>query len=459
MESIPKKNTPILIVDDDAGLLNSIRAMLVSSGMPEPALVSDARRALPLIREYPFQLVLIDLIMPHIKGMELLKDIKKEFPSIECVVITAVDDVSSAVQAMKFGAYDYLVKPLKKDRLIITINNALEKYSIRHSVDVLERSPKFSDIVNLEAFKDMVAGDELMALVFCQAETFASSEYNLLLTGETGTGKELLAGIVHRLSHRSNGPFIALNMGAFSKALLEDELFGHAKGAFTGATYARKGFFEEAMGGTLFLDEISEMDQDLQGKLLRVIQERELYRLGSTDKRGLDVRIITATNKDLREEVKQGRFRKDLYYRLNVCHIDIPPLRNRRLDILPLAMYFLEVHSKKNNKQIYSLSKELADFLENYSFPGNVRELENIIVTCVLNENTDELMLSAAGSLIDFSESSINAPLKIGLIKEAERKQICFALGRYIGNRTKAADMLGISLRTLQRKMKEYEIS
>jgi DNA-binding NtrC family response regulator len=457
LESIPERNTPILIVDDDTALLSSIKAMLVSIGMPEPAIVSDSTRVMFLLRKYPFQLILIDLIMPNMKGMDLLEEIKREFPFIECVVITAVDDVSSAVQAMKLGAYDYLVKPLRRERLVITINNALEKHGIRRSVMLLEKTPGFSKLLNPSAFRDMIAIDESMASVFCQAETFAPSDYNLLITGETGTGKELLARIVHRLSHRSDGPFIALNMGAFSKTLLEDELFGHAKGAFTGATMERRGFFEESQGGTIFFDEITEMEQELQGKLLRVIQERELYRLGSAHIRNLDIRIIAATNREIYDEVEKGNFRKDLYYRLNVCHILIPPLRKRKKDILLLAKHFLDIHTRKNNKQIHSLSEDLAEYLINYAFPGNVRELENIIAACVLSEKGATLTLSSAGDLLNELKSNINRTNEPALLSDVVRQHIYKILQNTKANRSRAAEILGISLRTLQRKLKEYD--
>lgn len=457
MESIPVKPSPILIVDDDTALLTSIKAMLVSAGMPEPALVSDGSRVMALLRKQQFQLVLVDLIMPQVKGMDLLEEIKREFPFIECVVITAVDDVSSAVQAMKFGAYDYLVKPLRRERLIVTINNALEKHGVLRSVTLRERSPGFSNIANPEAFKEMIATDESMASVFCQTETFAASDYNLLITGETGTGKELLARIVHRLSHRSEGPFIAINMGALSKTLLEDELFGHTKGAFTNATTDRKGFFEAAQGGTIFFDEVTEIDPELQGKLLRVIQERELYRLGSTDIRNLDIRVIAATNRDINREVEKGNFRKDLYYRLNVCHIAIPPLRKRGKDILPLARHFMNAHSLKNQKQIHSLSKELVKCLMHYSYPGNVRELENIIATCVLNEKSGMLSPSSSNGLLNGTEASLNNIDDLMLLSDIERRHIFKTLELTNGNRSRAASRLGISLRTLQRKLKEYE--
>jgi DNA-binding NtrC family response regulator len=457
MESIPSRHTPILIVDDDVALLNSIKAMLVSAGMPEPALVSDGTRVMPMLRRHPFQVVLIDLIMPQIKGMDLLEEIKRECPLIECIIITAVDDVSSAVQAMKYGAYDYLVKPLKRERLIITINNALEKYGVRSTVALLEKSPNFSNLVNPSAFEGMVAADEATVSVFHQTETFAVSDYNLLITGETGTGKELLARSVHRLSHRSNGPFVAINMGAFSKTLMEDELFGHAKGAFTNAATERKGFFEEAHGGTIFFDEITEIDPEMQGKLLRVIQERELYRLGSTNLRILDIRVVAASNRDISVDVEKGNFRKDLYYRLNVCHIDIPPLRKRKKDILPLARHFLSIHSVKNQKEIHALSEDLCEALENYSYPGNVRELENIIAMSVLNERGKVLTLASCNGLLSGSKASPGNANDLELLSDMEKQHILRILEQSKGSRTKASETLGISLRTLHRKLKEYE--
>ena len=222
MESIPNNDTPILIVDDDVGLLSSIKATLVSSGMPEPGLVSDSRRVMELVRGHHFMVVFLDLVMPYINGMEVLQQIKKEFPEIECVIVTAIDDVPSAVQAMKFGAYDYLVKPLNSEKLIIVINRALERYNLRHGLSLFEREQSFSDLKNPSAFSQMVAKDDAMALVFHQAESVAPTDYSVVISGESGTGKEMLARIIHGLSNRSNGPFLAVNMGAFSKTLFED---------------------------------------------------------------------------------------------------------------------------------------------------------------------------------------------------------------------------------------------
>jgi len=459
MESIPKNDTPILVVDDDIGLLSSIKAILVSSGMPEPAVVSDSRRVMDLVREHRFLLVFLDLIMPHIGGMELLKQIKKDLPDMECIIVTAVDDVTSAVQAMKYGAYDYLVKPLNSEKLIIVINRALERHNLRRGLALFEKKQTYSDLKTPEAFQDMIVEDDAMALVFHQAEAVAPTDYSVVISGESGTGKEMLAQIIHRLSNRSDGSFLAVNMAAFSKALFEDEFFGHSKGAYTGASNEKMGFFETAQGGTLFLDEITEVELSLQGKLLRVIQEGELYRLGSTKIKNVDVRIITATNRDITKEIKEGKFRADLFHRLNMCHIEIPPLRDRKRDILPLARHFLGIHGEKNQKEVHSLAPDLTDRLLEYSFPGNVRELENLIASSILLEKTDTLRLSSVRGLGSPSESSGEHQGALIPLAQMEKRHILHVLDAVGGNRTNAAKTLGIGLRTLQRKLKVYNES
>lgn len=456
MESIPDNHTPILVVDDDVGLLSSIKATLVSSGIPEPVLVSDGRRVMDLVREHRFMLVFLDLVMPHINGMEVLQQIKKEFPEIECVIVTATDDVSSAVQAMKYGAYDYLVKPLNSEKLIIVINRALERYNLRQGLALFEKKQSFSDLKNPQAFSDMIAEDESMALVFHQAESVAPTDYSVVISGESGTGKEMLARIIHDLSNRSNGPFFAVNMGAFSRTLFEDEFFGHTKGAYTGAVSEKKGFFEAARGGTLFLDEITELEPSLQGKLLRVLQESELYRLGSTRLENVDVRIVAATNRDINGEIEDGRFRADLFYRLNMCHIKVPPVRERRKDILPLARHFLKIHALKNEKEIDSFTQELADRLLEYPFPGNVRELENIVAAAILLEKGNILTLSSVSALLANSEPGRRFSQELMPLSELEKLHIEKVLEAMNGNRTRAAKILGIGLRTLQRKIKTF---
>jgi len=457
MKSIPGPETRVLVVDDDAGLLLSIKATIASSGLPEPALVSDSRMVLDSVRAHNFHLLLLDLIMPNIGGMEILRQVKEEFPTIECIIVTAVDDVSLAVQAMKYGAFDYLVKPINSEKLIITINRALERYNLRNNLALFEKKLSFSGLKNPSAFEGMVAEDQAMAMVFHQAEIAAPTDYNVVLTGESGTGKEMLARIIHKLSNRSNGSFAAVNMASFSKTLFEDDFFGHVKGAYTGALNEKKGFFEAAQGGTLFLDEITELEQTLQSKMLRVIEERELYRLGSTESKNVDVRVIAATNADIEEEIEKGRFRKDLFFRLNMFHINIPPLRERKKDILPLARHFVLRHARKNNKDINSIDPDLADCLLNYPYSGNVRELENIIAKAVLLEEGKFLTLSSAQDVVSFSRPEERRETGPMTLDEIEKQHILHVLESTGQNRTRAARILGIGLRTLQRKLKLFD--
>jgi DNA-binding NtrC family response regulator len=458
MESIPAKRTPVLVVDDDEGLLLSIKATLVSAGLPEPALVSDSRNALDLMRTHHFQLVLLDLMMPYLNGIEVLEQIKSEFPDSECVIVSASDEVATAVQAMTLGASDYLVKPLNSEKLIALVNRCLEKYNLQDELARFGRQKVFAELKNPEAFAGLVAEDESMALVFHQVEAVAGTDYSVVINGESGTGKEMLARVIHKLSNRSKAPFYAVNMASFSKTIFEDEFFGHAKGAYTDASSDRRGFFEAAHGGTLFLDEITELDPSLQAKLLRVIEEREFYRLGSTEIRNVDVRIIAATNRDINEEIIKGRFRADLFYRINMYNIRIPPLRERKNDILPLAKHFLNLHSRANNKKIRDLSPELAERLLQCSFLGNVRELENMIAAAVLLEKGKTLTLASARNLLPYNGPERRKNVELLTLDELERRHIKRVLEVTGGNRPKAAKILGINVSTVYRKLEKYDI-
>ncbi len=458
MKQIPQNPTQILIVDDDTGLLTSLKTALVSSGLPEPALLSESQAVMALLEKRRFQLIMLDLVMPGINGIELLKRIKAEYPHTECIMITAIDDTATAVQAIKYGAYDYLVKPVDREKLIITINRALERFSLKQGIRLLGSDNAFSDLNNPDAFSEMVAQDEEMARIFHQVETVAPTDYSVVITGESGTGKEMIARALHRISKRSTLPFIAVNMAAFSKSLFEDEFFGHSKGAFTDAREEKPGFFEQAQQGTIFLDEIADLPLSLQAKLLRVLQEGELYRIGSTRARSVDVRIICATNQDISARISAGLFRPDLFYRLNAYSIHIQPLRKRRKDILPLAVHFLKQHAATNNKQIVSIAPDLEGVLNGYSYPGNVRELENLIAAAVLAEKSNLLTLSSLPG------PSIAAPALLSQSGDAteslacvQERHILSVLENSGGNRTRAAKTLGIGLRTLQRKLKEYE--
>lgn len=456
MASIPEHYTPILVVDDDEGLLGSIEAIICSAGLARPALISDSRRVVEAVRKHRFQLVLLDIIMPHIDGLRILKSIKDEFPDVECVIITAVDDVSHAVRAMALGAYDYLVKPIDKDKLRITVRNALERYSLRHGLAPFGGSPSLEALKCPAAFRNIVCVDEKMIRVLHQAETAGMADCNLVITGETGVGKELVARAVHRAGNRATGPFVPVNVAAVGKSLFEASFFGHEKGAFTGATENRKGFLEVAEGGTLFLDEIGELDMDLQAKLLRAVEQKQICRVGNTAFRNIDVRIIAATNRDLGEDIKRKRFRRDLFYRLTLFTIHVPALRDRRKDILPLAYHFLKTHARKGDKPIRSISPELEACLVQHDFPGNVRELENIIGGAVLRETTDTLSLASALVANETTVPAIDCREALVPLKEMEKRHVLRVLEAMNGNRTHAAKALGIGLRTLRRKLREY---
>jgi DNA-binding NtrC family response regulator len=459
MESIPQKNTPILVVDDDEGLLLSIKATLISAGLPEPALISDSRRATGLLRLHRFQLVLLDLMMPQLGGMEVLQQIKEEWPETDCVIVSAMDDVTTAVRAMSSGACDYLVKPLNSERLVALVQSHLERHRFRDELARLGRKKVFENLKNPEAFDRIIAEDESMALVFHQVEAVAGTDYSVVINGESGTGKEMMARVIHQLSPRSTAPFYAVNMASFSKTLFEDEFFGHAKGAYTDAGGERRGFFEAANGGTLFLDEITELDPSLQAKLLRVIEEREFYRLGSTEVRNVDVRIIAATNRDIADEIINGRFRADLFYRINTYNIKIPPLRERRKDILPLARYFLKLHAGANKKKIVDLEPDLSKRLLDYAFPGNVRELENMIAAAVLLEKGKRLSLDSARTLLPYEGPERRKHVELLTLEELERRHIERVLEATGGNRPRAAKILGINVSTIYRKLEKLNLA
>ena len=456
MESIPYKHTPVLVVDDDEGLLLSIKATLVSSGLPEPALVSDSRRVMDLVREHDFQLVLLDLMMPHLTGLEVLRKIKATSPNVACVIVSAIDDVASAVQAMSLGASDYLVKPLNSEKLIALVNLTLEAHTLQNDLQQFGSKKVFSNLKNPEAFADIVAKDEAMALIFHQVEAVAGTDYSVVISGESGTGKEMLARVIHKLSNRADAPFYAVNMASFSKTIFEDEFFGHTKGAYTDAANEKIGFFEAASGGTLFLDEITELDPSLQGKLLRVIEERELYRLGSTEIRNVDVRIIAATNRDINEQILQGNFRSDLYYRINMYNIKVPPLRERKKDILPIARHFLKTHASANDKKINMLEPELEERLMQYSYPGNVRELENIIAAAVLQEKHKTLTLASTLNLLPYEGPERRKNVELLTLEELEKRHIKKVLEITAGNRPRAAKILGVNVSTVYRKVEKY---
>ena len=456
MESVPAESTPILIVDDEDMILRSFSLAVMRAGLPEPAVLSDPERVLDLLRGHGFRLVLLDQMMPGLDGLQLLRQIKEEFPEVECLMITALNDLPSAVKAVRYGAYDYLVKPVDEHKLVTEVRNALERYELRYALSLHSRETSFSDLKHPEAFAQVLAEDPAMARVFHQVEAVAPTDYTVLICGETGTGKELLVNVIHALSRRSSGPLIKVNMAAASQHLFSDDFFGHVKGAYTGAGVSRKGFFESAHGGTLFLDEISELNGELQAKLLRVIQERVFYPLGSDHPVSADVRLVCASNRDMIQEVKHNSFRKDLYYRLNTVTIPVPPLRERKKDILLLARHFLRQHAREAGKHIQDLAPDLAKRLLAHPLPGNVRELDNLMAGGVLFEKGPNLTLASLPELQEPADQQglLDEPDTFTLA-EMEARLIHHAMQQCGGNRTQAAKKLGISLRTLQRKLKQ----
>jgi DNA-binding NtrC family response regulator len=460
MERIPEEPTHILIVDDEEMILRSFSLAIMRGGLPEPAVVSDPGRVLDLLRGHRFRLVLLDQVMPQLDGLQLLRLIKEEFPEVECLMITALNDLPSAVKAVRYGAYDYLVKPVDQHKLLTEVKNALERHELRHALSLHAREASFTELEHPEAFVEVLTQDLVMARVFHQIEAVAPTDYNVLICGETGTGKELLVNIIHSLSRRAGGPLIKVNMAAASRNLFSDDFFGHVKGAYTGADASRKGFFEASHGGTLFLDEISELNGELQAKLLRVIQEREFYPLGSDRSVAADVRLLCASNRDMMQEVKQNTFRKDLFYRLNTVTIPVPPLRERRQDILLLARHFLRRHANEAGKRIGDLAPDLAKRLQEHPLPGNVRQLENLMASGVIFEKGPSLSLASLPELLgpaDMQEPDAKATPNS--LAEMEKILIQKALRQCGGNRTQAARQLGISLRTLQRKLKQEDES
>ena len=436
----------ILVIDDDPGFRKLLATILTGEGyrVDLGASVADAVR---LGSRANYHLVLTDLRLPDGDGTQVLRWFRENCPETPVIMITAFGTVASAVEAMKLGAADYLGKPLSSpDELRLLVQKTLDQRRLEHENEILreETQQKFS----CEA---LIAHDPRMLKVLEMVRKVAPTHATVLLMGESGTGKEVLARCIHSNSPRANRVFIAVNCAALSPSLIESELFGHEKGAFTGAVAQHLGRFERAHGGTLFLDEIGELDANLQAKLLRVLQEKTFERVGGTRQITVDVRVIAATNRDLKAMVAEGKFREDLYYRLNTFPLEIPPLRERPADIEPLARFFLERAARELGRPVPSLTKEARDRLLAYRWPGNVRELENTMERLAIL--CDETVTAAD---LPFAEQPEERPVTMA---EIEKKAILDALERNGGNRTRTAAQLGISLRTLQYRLKEYGIS
>jgi two-component system response regulator HydG len=448
----------ILIVDDDKAHLSMLKTVLKGWGY-RTVEVEDGSEAIIQVRDRPFDCILMDVRMANVGGIEALGEIKAVNPAIPIIIMTAYSSVGTAVEAMKLGAYDYLTKPLNFDDLGLTIKRSLDHLALSRENKSLKQQLSSGD-----ALSAIIGSSPLLVEVKEMIRTIAPSEATVLILGESGTGKELFARAIHDNSSRSSKPLVTVNCAALSETLLESELFGHEKGSFTGADRRRDGRFMQANKGTIFLDEMGEAPLAMQAKLLRAIQDREIQRVGSSTTLYADVRIIAATNRDLQDRVKEGKFREDLYYRLNVVALEIPRLCDRLDDIPLLANHFLVQHAAKNRKKIVNFTPLAMDCLIRYSWPGNVRELENAVeravILCNGNYVSDrELPPLIAKTLTDID--SEDGPVKgmAGLpLEEVEKEAIVQTLKKTSGNKSEAAKLLHITRTTLNNKIKKYAI-
>jgi DNA-binding NtrC family response regulator len=450
----------ILAIDDDQAVLNYLNIMLLQTGFYQVSTLVNSSKAFQELKNNNYDLLLLDMDMPEVNGLEILKHIKEKNIDIETIVLTGVEDVELAVSAMKLGAFDYLTKPVENEQLLRIIASVLENRRTRRETSA-ETPFSIEHLKYKDAFKDIITQNEDMIKMFQMVEKIAQSDNSILIWGESGSGKELIAKAIHRISKRRDENFVAVNAGTFANELFSSEFFGHNKGAFTGAIAAKKGFLEEADRGTLFLDEIGELALPIQVKLLRVLQEGEFFRLGSTKNQKVDVRIIAATNKDLLAEMKKGNFRKDLFYRLNMSSVYLFPLRERKGDIQLLSQHFLKKFNEQNQKNIQKISEPAMRLINQYDYPGNIRELMNVINSAVIIEPGSELNKKSLPHY--FLENSglkddLDMDFQLKTLTEIEKEQIKKVFLYTKGNKSKAAKILGISRVNLIAKIKKYQL-
>ena len=443
----------VLIIDDE----EKLRTLLARIIRLEGYSVSEAdslKQGGKLLDKDDIDVLLCDVKLPDGNGVDYLRDTRTKHPQVETILLTAYGNIADGVQAMKNGAFDYITKGDDNDKIIPLLARAMEKVQLQKRVRQLEQQ------VGKRYSFDGILGDSPQIMEAIQlAKKVAPSDANVLLLGETGTGKEVFAQAIHNGSKRTGKPFVALNCSAFGKELLESELFGHKAGAFTGATKDKKGLIEEAHTGTLFLDEIGEMHIDLQAKLLRVLETHEFIKVGDTRPTKVDVRIIAATNRDLQQEADEGKFREDLYYRLNVFSIALPPLRERKKDIPVIAAYYLKMFAAKGTKRIDGMSKDFLTQLQQHDWKGNIRELKNILERATILSDGPELSVSDLPADLRNTTTRSNGPLSAFDLASVEKLHIQRVLNHTKGNKTEAARLLNIGLTTLYRKIDEYHLS
>lgn len=449
-----KKIEHVLVVDDEAVVRNGISRVLGKRGTLSTTASSGAE-AIEILSSHSFDLVLLDIRMPDMDGIELLKKIKKGNNRTNVIMITGYPAIDTAVECIKLGAVDYLVKPFRMEEL----ESALQKFEQNNEI---KETIKFSEKNGLElkTIKGfIIGGSQPMNNIFNQVLKVAPTDSTVLITGESGTGKELVAKAIHTYSNRKDMEFVAVDCSSLVETLLESELFGHVKGSFTGAVHTKYGLFELANKGTFFFDEISNLSLKTQAKLLRVIQEREFMKVGNQKKIMLDIRIISASNKDLQQTIRAGEFREDLYYRLSVVPLRLPPLRNRKNDIPLLVDHFLNKFSKKIKKPVPEVSMEAMEILKEYKWPGNVRELEHIIERILILEDTDMIRARDLPSYITQGHEEFQMLSEEPLsLQDLEKKYIRHVLKRVMGKKSRAAEILGINRKTLSMKIKKYKL-
>ncbi len=443
----------LLIIDDEKNIREGLAANFELEDYNVKT-ASTGEEGLALIEKGDIDLVITDLRMPGISGEQVLAKVSSETPGIPVIILTGHGSIDSAVDAMRHGAYDFLTKPLNLDQLSLIVKRALEGREMS-----LQHQELKKELEDSNALKEMIGTSPAMQRVQQLIKKVADTRANVLITGESGVGKELVANAIHNLSSRKDKSFIKVHCAALSETLLESELFGHEKGAFTGADKMQKGRFELAHGGTIFLDEIGEINQNVQIKILRVLQEKKFERVGGEQTIEVDVRIVAATNRNLEEEVKAGRFREDLYYRLNVIHIQVPPLRERKEDIPLLVSSFLQEFNSENGKDIKAVDKRAKSALFNYNWPGNIRELRNCMEAAVVMCSGDEISVEDLPPTVSSGSSGENCVIPLGIsLEEAEKIIIQETLLANANNKTRTAEILGIGRKTLQRKLAEWGI-
>jgi DNA-binding NtrC family response regulator len=442
----------ILVIDDERIALRNLEHVMQKEGY-EVTATQSGPNALKLLEEHPFDVVLTDLRMEKVDGMQILKKSRELYPDTEVIMITGYATLDSAVESMKHGAFYYIAKPFKLEEVRKVVKEAVHKVRLK-----TENRQLREQLESYQGRVKIITQDPNMQKLLETARQIAPTDCNVLITGESGTGKELFARFIHLNSKRAEGPFFAINCGAFNEELLSNELFGHEKGAFTGANSVKKGLLEMASGGTLFMDEVTEMPPSMQVKLLRVIQEKEVLRVGGTESLKVDVRFVAATNRDIHDSMKSGAFRQDLYFRLNVVSLRIPPLSERKDDIPLLSYYFLKKYALLMKKGVTEIAEDVITLLMNYDFPGNVRELENIIERGVAMTNGTAIETGHLPE--DLRELNIKTfrkkEGKIPSLEEQEMTYIQWVLNEVGGNKTLAAQILGIDRVSLWRKLKKY---